>query len=269
MRYSPGMPDFDITSPQNERIKRLRGLRDRRHRDEEGVFVVEGARLLSRAVEAGHQPLEVYTDGTVENPTEVEALLVEPSILDLASYRKTSQGVIAIFPQWSYPIDQLQLSDPALLVAAESLEKPGNLGALMRTAAAIGADGLVTIGGTCDPFNPNAIRSSTGALFALPVVQSSAGAFSTWLEERAVTLVALTPDARNTIWEADLTDSCALMIGAEDIGLSQEARQIADETVAVPMHRETVDSLNTSVALAVAGYEAFRQRELEAIGNDL
>lgn len=254
------MPAYEITSPRNERIKRLRRLRDRRHRDDEGVFLVEGVRLISRAINAGHEPLEVYSDGTVENPSEATGTLVEPSVLDTVSYRKTSQGVIAVFPQWSQRLESLQLSDPSLVVVAESLEKPGNLGAMMRTAAAIGADGLVTVGGSCDPFNPNAIRSSTGALFHLPFVESNLSELGRWLGDMAISLMALTPGSPRTIWKADLSGSCALMVGAEDVGLTTEALQLADLSISIPMRNNAVDSLNSSVALAVAAYEAYRQR---------
>ncbi len=263
------VPSFEITSPQNDRIKRLRRLRDRRHRDEEGVFVVEGARLLSRALHAGLEPLEVYTDRTVENPSGAPEILVESSVLDAASYRKASEGLIAVFSQWSCQIEDLQLSDPSLLVVAESLEKPGNLGAMMRTAAAIGADGLVTVGGSGDPFNPNAIRASAGAVFSVPVVNTNSEALRRWLSKKSLPLVALTPDSPQTIWETDLTRSFALLVGAEDTGLSQEALTLAQKAVSIPMHRNSIDSLNTSVALAVAAYEVFRQRTAQSSPNDL
>ena len=255
------MPAFDITSSQNERIKRLRRLRDRRHRDEEGVFVVEGARLLERALRAGHEPFEVYVDGTVLNPSPSDEVRVEPSALDWASYRNSSQGLIAVFSQWSHRLDDLVVSESSLLVVAESLEKPGNLGAMMRTAAGMGADGFVTISGSCDPFNPNAIRSSTGALFALTLVQSTLPEFRDWVGDQELSLVALTPQASETIWDIDLTGPSAIVIGAEDVGLSQQALELADIAVSIPMRAGEIDSLNASVALAIAGYEALRQRE--------
>ncbi len=263
------MSAYEITSLQNERVKRLRRLRDRRHRDDEGVFLVEGARLISRALEAGHQPLEFYTDGTVENPSSTTATLVEPSVLDMVAYRKSSLGAIAVFQQWKRRLEELQLSDPSLVVVAESLEKPGNLGAMMRTGAAISADALVTIGAPCDPFNPNAIRSSTGAVFSLPVVHTGLAELSRWLRHMSISLVALAPDSAGTIWEADLSGSCALMVGAEDAGISHQALQLAETRVSIPMRRNTIDSLNASVALAVAAYEALRQRESKGIHIDL
>lgn len=254
------MPAFDISSPQNERIKRLRRLKDRRHRDDEGVFVVEGIRLFERALRAGHEPLEVYVDGTVDNPGPAGEIRVEPSALDTASYRKSSQGLIAVFSQWSHRLEELALSESSLLVVVESLEKPGNLGAMMRTAAGIGADGFVTISGSCDPFNPNAIRSSTGALFSLLLVQSTLAEFRDWIGEKRLSLVALTPRARETIWDIDFTGASAIMIGAEDIGLSSEALALADMAVSIPMQGGEIDSLNASIALAIVGYEALRQR---------
>lgn len=254
------MPVFEITSVRNERIKRLRRLRDRRQRDEEGVFVVEGPRLFSRALETGHEPLEVYTDGSVENPGDAPEILVDRSVLDAASYRKTSEGLIAVFSQWSAKLEDLRLSEPSLLIVADGLEKPGNLGAIMRTAAASGTDGLVTIGGSSDPYNPNAIRASTGAVFSLPVVRSDFESLRSWLNAKTLPLIALAPEATQTIWETDLARSCALMVGSEDAGVSRQALRLADETATIPMRRRGVDSLNTSVALAVTAYEAVRQR---------
>ena len=254
------MPAFDISSPQNERIKRLQRLKDRRHRDEEGVFVVEGIRLFERALQSGMEPLEVYVDGTVDYPGAGREIRVEPSTLDRASYRKSSQGLIAVFSQWAHRLEDLVVTNAMLLVVVESLEKPGNLGAMMRTAAAIGADGFVTISGTCDPFNPNAIRSSTGALFSLRLAQVTLAEFRHWVDDKNLSVVALTPEAPQTIWEIDLTGPSAIMIGAEDSGLSTEALALAETGVSIPMESGEIDSLNASVALAIAGYEAIRQR---------
>ena len=260
LRYSAPMPGFDITSPQNERIKRLRRLRDRRHRDEEGVFVVEGVRLFERALRGGLEPLEVYVDGTVDYPAASGEIRVEPSTLDRASYRKSSQGLIAVFSQWTHRLEDLVVTDSSLMVVVESLEKPGNLGAMMRTATAIGADGFVTISGSCDPFNPNTIRSSTGALFSLRLAQTTLPEFRDWIGDKHLALFALTPEASKTIWEVDLVGPSAIMIGAEDSGLSTEALTLAEAEVSIPMESGEIDSLNASVALAVAGFEALRQR---------
>lgn len=257
------MVHFEITSPANERIKRLVRLRQRRHRDDEGVFLVEGPRLLERALEAGLEPLEVYTDGSVDIDGMERAVSVEPSALDKASYRRSSQGVIAVFTQFQWTLGDVPLSDPPLVVVTEAIEKPGNLGAVMRTAAAAGVDALVSVDPTTDLFNPNVVRASTGALFSLPAVTTDLSSLRSWLDLNSMRLLATSPSATTTMWESDLRGPCAVMIGAEDLGLSAAALDLADDTIVIPMRSGVVDSLNSSVTLALVTYEAVRQRSAD------
>jgi TrmH family RNA methyltransferase len=259
VRYSTPVSKYEITSPANERIKRLVRLRQRGHRDAEGVFVVEGPRLIERALTIGLEPLEVFGDGSVHIDLE-QIVLVEPSVLDKASYRRSSQGLIAVFRQFAWALADLTVSDPALVVVTEGLEKPGNLGAMLRTASAVGADAMITVDTTTDIFNPNVIRSSTGALFTLPVVSADLDSLRAWLEENSIALIATSPSTDRSLWDCDLTVPCALMVGAEDSGLSPRALATAHTTVAIPMRSLQVDSLNASVSLAVIAYETLRQR---------
>ena len=255
------MSGYEITSPANERIKRLVRLRERRYRDAEGVFVVEGPRLIERALEAGLEPVEVFGDGSADYPDMNAMVLVEPSVLDKASYRRSSQGLIAVFDQYRRELSDITLSAPGLVVVTEGLEKPGNLGAMMRTASAVGADGMITVEAATDIFNPNVIRASTGAIFSQPIVSTDLSSLQTWLEDSSMILVATSPSAEQSIWECDFTVGCALMVGSEDSGLSSEAMDLADLVVRIPMHASAVDSLNASVSLAVTAYEALRQRQ--------
>lgn len=252
------MASYDITSPANERIKRLVRLRSRRHRDDEGVFLVEGPRLLDRALESGLEPVEIYEDGSLER-SYPDAVRVEPTVLDKASYRQTSQGTIAVFGQLPTHLPRISVSSPALLIAAEAIEKPGNLGAMLRTAAAVGADCFLTVDDRTDIFNPNVVRSSTGALFTVPVAVTDLQTLRAWLDSHSISLVAATPGASLTMWDADLGGSCALLVGTEAEGLSDQARAQADLEVSVPM-TGLVDSLNASVSAALLAYEALRQR---------
>lgn len=262
MRYSAYMTRSAITSPSNERIKRLVRLRERRHRDREGVFVVEGLRLFERAIASGHRPLEIYTDGSIDDPRLTDSTLVSSEVLDKASYRQASEGLITVFEQFETTLHDINPSSPALVVVAESVEKPGNLGAMIRTASAVGADALITVGSTTDVFNPNVIRSSTGAMFSLPLASTDLSSLGTWLGGHSIALVAASPDADRNIWEVDLTGPTALMIGAEDTGLSPEAVDSADYLVSIPMSKGVVDSLNASISLAVVAYEMLRQRSI-------
>lgn len=253
------MPGYDITSPANERIKRLVRLRQRRHRDEEGVFIVEGPRLVARAIESGHDPVEVYVDRT-DAFSHPGAVTVEPAVLDKASYRHSSQGVIAVFGQFRTDLDGISPTHPALLLATQAIEKPGNVGAILRTAAAVGCDGLVMTDSITDVFNPNVVRSSTGAIFSVAIAAPDLSSFRCWLDHHSIALIATAPDADESIWQADLTGSCALMVGAEDVGLTPDALETADRVVRIPMAGRGVDSLNASVSAAVIAYEALRQR---------
>jgi len=249
---------FEITSTSNPRIRRLIQLQQRRHRDREGVFIVEGNRLLNRAVDAGLTPLEVYVDGSVDADWE-DVISVHPDVLDRASYRKRSEGVIAVFSQFTTDLDDITLHDPALILAVEGLEKPGNLGAVLRTADAVGADVVLTVGNPIDLFNPNVLRASTGAAFTVPVVDTDLPELRTWLAAHSIDLIVADGTAPLSIWDADLTGGVTLMVGREDEGLSPTARALASRVVSIPM-LGSVDSLNASVALSLFAYEALRQR---------
>lgn len=253
---------MDITSAANPRIKRLVALRDRRERERESVFVVEGSRDLARAVANGHQPLEIYYDpahfpGPPQRAgTEVS---VATAALDRASYRGRSQGVIGVFGQFDVTLDHLAPSPDPLFLMAEAIEKPGNLGALLRTADAMGADAVIAADPDIDAFNPNVIRASTGAIFSMPLGVAGLDAAVSWVRDRGVRIVAADPGASDLLWDADLTGPLALLVGAEDTGLTASARAEADTIISIPM-RGSTDSLNVALSMAVLAYEALRQR---------
>ena len=258
---TPSVPD--ITSPGNENIKWLVRLRESRHRDAEGLFVVEGDRLYRRALEAGLVPeITFVTDPNVVD-TVGKVLTVDPAALDRASYRRESEGVLAVFPQLDTSIAQLDLATPPLILIAENVEKPGNLGAMLRTAGAAGADALITVGESLDAHNPNVVRASTGALFTVPLAMSDWDELAPWLEHNGIRVICATPDAAEPVWEAHLTGPLALVVGAEDAGLSPRALALADRTVLIPQDTGIVDSLNVSVAAAILLFEARRQRTQE------
>lgn len=250
----------DITSPTNERIKWLVRLRQRRHRDDEGVFVVEGERLYRRALEAGLRPRVSFVSVDASIDTPGETLTVAPTALDKASYRNRADDVIAVFSQLDTRLERVELSGSPLVLVAEDVEKPGNLGAMLRTAAAAGADALIAVGGAPDPHNPNAVRASTGALFTTTLAVSAWDELEPWLEERHVEVLCSIPTTAQPIWDVDLTSAVAVVVGAEDAGVSERAAAVADRTVHIPQATGTVDSLNVSVAAGVLLFEARRQR---------
>ena len=256
------MAAAEIVSPSNPRIRRLVGLRDRRQRDLESVFLVEGGRDLARASAAGQRPQEIYYDPELYDeapqPAQLE-VAVAASALDRASYRGRSQGLIAVFPQFGVGLARLRPGPEPLILVAEAIEKPGNLGALLRTADAVGADALIAADPGTDPFSPNVMRASTGAVFSVPMAVCDLESALGWLGRNRVRVVAADPEAGPDLWSADLTGPCALLVGSEHAGLSDAARAAADTTVSIPM-RGATDSLNVSVSMAVLAYEALRQR---------
>lgn len=250
---------FDITSASNDRLKRLVRLRDRRHRDSESLFVVEGPRLVNRAQAAGYVPIEVYVDGSIPFESHTSTLTVEPSILDRVSYREQSEGVIAVFEQFDTSLETIDLGTNPLVLVAEGIEKPGNLGAMLRLADAVAADALISVSGVIDLFNPNVLRSSTGALFSVDVALCDLDQAVAWIRSGPTRLAAAVPGAGTVLWDLDLTGPTCLMVGAEDLGLTPGALMAADNHFSIPM-ADSTDSLNTSMALAISAFEAVRQR---------
>lgn len=253
---------YEISSPANDRVKRLVSLRDRKHRDRERLFSVEEVRIVERAASAGHRPVEVYwcPDLMALPPaSDVPAVSMSIDALQKASYRSSPEGSISLFSYLPTGLDRVQPERSPLLLIAEGLEKPGNLGALLRVADAAGAAALIVVDERVDPFNPNVVRASTGAIFTVPVVTTSMSPLKTWLEDGQYKSVAGVAGSEKLLWEADLTGRLAIWVGGEAPGLSPEALRFADELVSIPMIGAT-DSLNVSVSAGVLVFEAVRQR---------
>lgn len=250
----------DITSPANDRIKWLVRLRERRHRDAENLFVVEGERLYERALNAGLVPVVTFVTEDIQTHLAGEVLTVERTALDKASYRQQSEGLIGVFPRIATSLQDLDIAASPLILVTENVEKPGNLGAMLRTAGAAGIDALIAVGQHVDAHNPNTIRASTGAIFTVPLAMSDWEELTPWLARRDIRVVAATPHGGRPLWDADLTGPLALVVGAEHDGLGGTALGLADDTVRIPQSAGAVDSLNVSVAAAVLLFEALRQR---------
>lgn len=247
------MARFDtgvITSVDNPRVKEVLRLRKARERRASGLFVAEGRREVQRARDAGLRIEATYFAPKLIDWDEGEE--VDERVLRKLSYRAEPEGVLAVveIPQRAVP------DDASLLLVAVGIEKPGNLGAMARTADAAGADALLVAEARSDPWNPNAIRASTGAVFTLPIVDVTAGEVAA-LEQRKV---AATLGAGCKHTDADYTQPTAFLVGAEDAGLPDAYRKVADVCVEIPMHARAADSLNASTAAAVLLFEAVRQR---------
>lgn len=258
-----------ITSADNPRVKEAVRLRDRRARRKTGRFLVEGARELSRALDGGFraetlflEPARAGASGATLRDRAISAgarvLEVSPAAYRKLAVREEGEGVVAVLPVPDARPERLELPEAPLVLAALGIEKPGNLGALLRSADAFGADALVVEGGT-DLWNPNVVRASLGCLFTVPVAEAHAGALLPWLKSAGLRTVAATPDGARSPADTDLTGPRALLVGSEEVGLPEAATASADERVRIPM-RGSADSLNVSVAAGVLLYEADRQR---------
>jgi TrmH family RNA methyltransferase len=229
------------------------------------LFVVEEPRIMRRAIDGGHIPAALYACPD-DNPDlfGLPHRTMSPEAMNKASYRSVSTGLIALFPYLDTTLDRIPESDNPLLLVSEGLEKPGNLGALLRVSDGAGVDGVILVEPAPDPFNPNTVRASTGCLFTVPVAISDLQSVATWMADRGLRSVAATPEASLPYWKADLSSGCAVWVGAEASGLSESAKGRADQAVSIPM-AGAADSLNTSVAAALLLYEARRQRRQGAL----
>lgn len=260
-----------ITSPQNQRVKDLVRLRQRRERDESGLFLIEGYRELTRALEAGVVFTDLYVcpplylgsnePGLIAAITTAGAPITElgETAFRKVSYRDRPEGLLGVARQSPTTLDRLPQTATPLILVVESIEKPGNLGTMLRTADAAGVAAVVVCDPATDPYNPNVVRASLGTLFTVPLAIATTSETIDWLSKRGIRSVATIPGARTAIWDADLTGAVALVIGSEQYGLSPTWRRQADLEVALPM-AGSADSLNAAMAAGIALFEAVRQR---------
>jgi RNA methyltransferase, TrmH family len=267
---------FSITSLQNPRVKNVVRLSNRRHRDRLGQTVVEGVREASLALKKGVVPVEAFLCPDYLDESEGQALMlhldpnqtriyeVTPAIFDKMAYRSGSGGILLVIPYLNLTLDDLPVKENSLFAVVDGAEKPGNLGAILRTADAAGLDALLLTGaegqGT-DIHNPNVIRASLGAFFTVPVVTATREEVFYWLRKNGVTTVATTPEAEKEFTAVSYIGPITIIMGSEADGLGSEWLDAADSLVKIPMLGQ-VDSLNLSVSTALMLYEALRQRAL-------
>lgn len=261
-----------ITSTANPQVKAMVKLGKRSERDATGLFVVEGVREAGRAIAAG-----IAVDTLVVAPdlvprggadvvraarsTGARVLEVSEPVFTRVSARTGPDGVLLVAHQPSTDLAALAVGTDALVLVAAGIEKPGNLGAMLRSAAAAGADALVLADPVTDVFNPNAVRASMGALFTVPIGVGSTAEVVAWARDAGLRLVVTTPAASTPHWDAPLAGPAAVVIGSEADGADDAWFAAADDLVTVPMPgSDGVDSLNASSTAAVVLFEAVRQR---------
>lgn len=262
---------IELTSLQNPKVKQIVKLRERRERDKTKLFLIEGYRELSRA-----QNVEIVSLFTCkkrflgENEPALIAAIekrgaeifsVTPEVFDKISYRDRPDGLLAIARQWHKGLDDLELPHdrPPFLLIAEAIEKPGNLGTILRTCDAAGVDGVIICDRCTDIFNPNVVRASVGTLFTNNVVEATSDEAIAWLKAKGIAIVATTPHTDLLYTKVDLSGPVALAVGTEQLGLSDKFLAESTLRVRIPM-KGIADSLNVAAATTLILYEVLRQR---------
>ena len=261
-----------LTSLANPKVKHVVKLRQRSHRDEAGQMLVDGYRECKRALDNGYQPEmlffceELYLKNLNEpeivrqcQERGAELYACSKPVFEKMAYRERPEGLLIVGPQCSRKLADLQLPEHALVVVAESIEKPGNLGTILRSADAAGVHAVIVCDRCTDIHNPNVVRASTGTLFSLPVVEAESDEAIAYLKERGFCILATTPHTEKLHSEVPLTGNVAIVVGTEQYGLTEKWMNAADFRVRIPMFG-LADSLNVSAATTILLFEAVRQR---------
>lgn len=266
---SPTLPI--VTSLANPRVKAAAALRDRRERDRAGLTLVDGAREVRRALDAGVAMTEAFVCEPLLAGPDARAALdqlqvrgiplqpVSEAVFAKLAFGQRGEGLVAIVRVPPLTLSDLALPAGPLIVVVEAVEKPGNLGAILRSADGAGADAVIAASPRTDLFNPNAIRASAGTIFSLPLAAGTIAETLEWLIERSIRIVTARVDAQDVYSEVDLTGPLGVVVGAEAEGLSAAWHGPAAQAVRIPM-LGVADSLNVSVSAAILLYEARRQR---------
>lgn len=255
---------MDITSPQNPRVKYIVRLRDdKRQRQKDGLMLVEGFDEIQLALAAGYKPQTVLTAPELVSrqidEVNAESITVNRAVFEKMSYRQNPDGWLVIFPIPRVSFDDLKLGPSPLMIVAESIEKPGNLGAILRTADAAKVDALLVCDPRVDAYSPNVVRASRGTIFTVPIIETNSAQAAVFLQRSGIRILAAAPSAEAAYTRQDLRGPLAVVVGTEDEGLSEFWLSQADVRVRIPMMGK-VNSLNVSVSTALIIYEAIRQR---------
>lgn len=253
-----------ISSTQNPRIKQLLSLQQKSsERRRTGLFVVEGRRELQHCMEAGFEVETVFVCpayGVIPLPPSLTVIEVSPPVYERIAYRGSTEGIVAEVRVRERALESLPLSQSPLLMVVERVEKPGNLGAILRSADAAHADAVVICDPLTDLYNPNLIRASLGAVFSVPVVACTSEACISFLRSHQISILTAQLQDSKPYYDTDMRRSTAIVMGTESTGLTQQWREAADAHIRIPMLGQ-LDSLNVSVSAAILLFEAVRQRQ--------
>ena len=265
--------DTLITSLQNPRVKALVKLRDHRGRRKAGLFIAEGSRAVIRAIDAGLRVESVWvchallgSDEHLPMGIEAEIVAVSPAVFKKIAYVREPEGILAVCEPPSWSLEGLSAADASTLdIVAVGTEKPGNLGAMVRSADLAGCRSVIAAGTPVDAMNPNAIRASTGSVFTVPTISAGEQDTIAYLKANKIRVLSAVVEGEVPHTEADYAGHCAIVIGPEDRGLSEAWKQAASDTggqtVRIDTAGRSADSLNASVAAGVLLFEAVRQRK--------
>ena len=256
-----------ITSIQNPFIKSLVLLQEKaKNRKQTGTFLIEGAREISLAIKGNYEieTLLFYPEICSEIEARklarnAELIEINKDVFQKLSYRETTEGILAVAQSKSLQLSDLKLSATPLILVAEAPEKPGNIGALLRTADAANLDAVIIANPKSDLYNPNIVRSSVGCLFTNQIATASTAEIIAFLKEKNINFYCATLQNSTSYHTQDFTKPTALVVGTEATGLTQEWRDAATQNIIIPMQGE-IDSMNVSVAAAILIFEAKRQR---------
>jgi TrmH family RNA methyltransferase len=264
------MPTTPITSLQNQRIKNAVKLRDRRGRDKQRRIIIDGAREIRRAQQAGIALEELFWCDTicteqvrraiVDQCETGEVFPVTAEVFDKLAFGDRSDGVVAVAAQPDRKLSSFDVPTDGLIVVLEGIEKPGNVGAVLRSADASGVAGVIIADGGTDLFNPNCIRASLGTVFTIPIAVAKSEASLSWLNQRGTKILAARIDGAMWHTDANYRGATAIVLGSEATGLSERWSDEPVTAIKLPM-LGVADSLNVSATAAVLCYEALRQRE--------
>jgi TrmH family RNA methyltransferase len=260
-----------ISSTHNPKVKSVLALEKPRERKRQQLFRIEGRKEIRMALDAGYRIGNLFYCDELISTTDLQTLGMEGKFLirvtqdvfDKIAVRENSGGVVAVAEMKPHRLDQLKLSATPLVLVIESVEKPGNLGALLRTADAAGLDAVISCDTQTDFYNPNVIRSSLGCVFTTPLATATSEETVTWLKSKNICIYGTYLKASVRYDTVDYTRPCAVVMGTEATGLSDQWVKHADANIIIPMQGK-IDSMNVSTSAAVVVFEALRQRGFRA-----